>query len=471
MELGLLFEQNRFWEDKDVLNSDPHIRALSEAPLKIVHPSEHRINFNEDRVYVIRGPRQVGKTTLLKASVKKLLERDIDPRRVFYFAFDIGGVRNDRDVLDLLKTFVGWVRRYTDDRLWILLDEVTYTPQWSIGIKAAYDLGILKNVTLIATGSSSMDLKKGGDRLPGRRGKMPEENDVEMLPLTFKSFLESIQPDIEVPVLSDFSPHNVYEIGMQISLHSDIIKRGFESYIVCGGYPLPVLSYFKDEKIEESVFYTYLQTLLGDVAKAGKKEIYTRELVYALLSKQFEPITWDIITQLTSIGSHNTVAEYVDFLEASFILKNLYQTKNLGSGDMSFRKRRKVYFIDPFTLYTLNAWCKGSPDSFTSAQEILKDNAKKGKLVENIVGVHLKRKFQSVLFWRNRSEIDFICIKERNPFLYIESKYQHTITSDDKVGLKKVSGGIILSRDTLNFDETNNISIIPVSYFLAGLEA
>jgi len=471
MELSLLLEQNRFWEDRAALKSDPHIKALSVSPLKITHPAAGRISLNEDRVYIIRGPRQVGKTTLLKATIKKLLDKNIDPRRVLYFAFDIGGIKDNRDVLDLLKTYLGWIRRYTHKRVWILLDEVTYTPDWSTGVKAAFDLGILGNATLVATGSSSIDLKKGGDRLPGRRGIEPEKNDIEMLPLSFRSFLASVQPGIEIPTISGFSCGDIHDIVTQISFHGNIIKRAFEIYLICGGYPLSMVSYHKDEKIDESVFYTYLQTILGDIAKGGKREIYSRELLYALISKRFEPVTWDVITQMTSIGSHNTVAEYIDFFEASFVLKSLYQTKSLGGRDISFRKRRKVYFIDPFTFHTLNAWCGGSPDSFATTRKILTDSAIKGKIAENVIGIHLIRYFHSVLFWRNKCEIDFICIKERSPYLYIESKHQPIITSDDKVGLKKVGGGVILSRDTLAFDETNNIAILPVSYFLAGLGA
>jgi len=51
--------------------------------------------------------------------------------------------------------------------------------------------------------------------------------------------------------------------------------------------------------------------------------------------------------------------------------------------------------------------------------------------------------------------------------LYLEIKYQSKIVSEDKKSLKKVKGGLLLSRDILHFDKENNILIIPLAYFLA----
>jgi len=425
---------------------------------------------DEDRFYILRGPRQVGKTTLLKKLMKKLIfEKTVSSRRVLYFAFDIGGIRDDREVFDLLKTYISWVRRDTKERIWLFLDEVTYTPKWSTGIKAAFDSGLLKKVTLVSTGSSSIDLKKGGERLPGRRGKEPEENDIIMHPLSFRSFLQVIYPQLQLPLLQSSSLQDVYRTAHEISLYGDKIKDAFDIYLLTGGYPLPMICFHQKQEIEESIFYTYLQVILGDLAKIGKREMYARELVHSLISKWFEPVNWDIISQLTTIGSHNTVAEYIETLELMYVLKVIYQVRNLGGRELSFRKRKKVYFCDPFTYHTLRAWSMGAGESYRSAALLLKDTERQAKIVEGIVGTHLSSVFPTVAFWRDRGEIDFICLKERKPEIYIEVKYQPQIASDDKRSLKKVAGGLILSRDHMGQDMKNNIAIVPVPYFLASL--
>ncbi len=469
MELYRIAEQNPFWNKKDAIENDKHIQAVIDSPIKIVHPIEHTIKTNEDRVYILRGPRQVGKTTLLKKSIKKLIDNKRNPSNILYFAFDIGGIKDDTEVLDLIKTYVSYARRKSNTRLWLFFDEVTYTPNWSIGLKAAYDLGLLENTTIIATGSSSLDLRKGIERLPGRRGIKAEENDIYMLPLSFRDFLKSLYPNLKIPSFDSFSTNNILEVSTELSLNAEQIKNAFDMYLLTGGYPLPMISYIQNERIESSVFYTHLQAVLGDFVKSGKKELYLREITNSIISKKSEPLSWHHIAQMTNIGSHNTISEYVEFMEAMFILKILYQSKNLGSPMIAFKKRRKLYFFDPFTFHLLNGWILGTQSPFNKALETIQKSEDKSKLVEATCGIHLMRIFTSVLFWRNRREIDFICYRERKPVVYLETKYQTTITSDDKRALKKVKGGVLLSKDNLHYDAQNNIVIVPTPYFLAGL--
>jgi len=93
MELFRLREQNKWWDSPDALRADLHLRAVAEAPFSISHPAEMKINLTQDRLYILRGPRQVGKTTLLKRLIKRLITAEgVDPRSVFYFAFDIAGL-------------------------------------------------------------------------------------------------------------------------------------------------------------------------------------------------------------------------------------------------------------------------------------------------------------------------------------------------------------------------------------------
>ena len=66
MELGKLRFQNKYWDNKKLLNEDFHLKQLYQAPFILFHPIEKDIKLNEDRIYIVRGPRQIGKTTFLK---------------------------------------------------------------------------------------------------------------------------------------------------------------------------------------------------------------------------------------------------------------------------------------------------------------------------------------------------------------------------------------------------------------------
>jgi len=468
LELEKLAAQNPWWFNPQSIEDDFHLRQLKELSLIITHPLEKEINLESTRLYILRGPRQIGKTTLLKKIIKKLLEKGINPQNIFYFAFDIGGIKDEHEVADLIITYLNFAHKKSPSHFWLFLDEVTYTPRWSIGLKIIYDQGYFKNLTLIATGSSSLDLKKGGERLPGRRGIAPAQSDLVMLPLLFRDYIENIWQLKDLPKISlEDNPSSLFIKAQEISLYGEKIKKAWEEYIISGGYPLSIVNYKTKGFITEDVYYTYLQSILGDISKAGKSETYFRELTYALIEKQFTPVDWAILAQMTTIGSHNTVADYIETLEALYILKPLYQLKQLGGAQFSFRKRRKIYFIDLFIYATLSAWALGIGFSFSKIQELLNQSQIKGKIIENILALHLWHFSPMLSFWQNRGEIDFICIKERTPFLYLESKYQEKITSDNKKWLKKVEQGVIISKNTLNFDKTNHIAIIPAPYFCA----
>jgi hypothetical protein len=348
----------------------------------------------------------------------------------------------------------------------MFLDEVTYTPEWAIGLKVAYDQGLLQGVTIIATGSSGLDLKKGGERLPGRRGEAEGEKELIMLPVDFRTFL-SLTLKKELPSLSSFQKEEIHSLAQEVSFYGKEIQEAFDTYLLVGGYPLTINLYFQKSSVENSAYNTYLQAILGDLAKIGKKESFFREIASVIISKKFEPIDWQTIAQSTSIGSHSTVQSYVEDLTYLFVFNVLYPLKTLGGTAISFRKRRKVYFVDPFIFHALNSWGTGSAQPFDYACRWLENPENKAKLAESIVISSLKQKFPLHAFWRNRGEIDFIGFVNKRPEFYLEIKYQSKIVSEDKKGLKKTKGGLLLSKDMLSFDKENNILIIPLAYFLA----
>ena len=472
MELFRLREQNKWWDSPDALRADFHLRAVADAPFSISHPAKTKINLTQDRLYILRGPRQVGKTTLLKRLIKRLITAEgVDPRSVFYFAFDIAGLRDAQDVKDAVVSYINWARSVflNKNRLWLLLDEVTYTPDWSIGIKAVYDLGLLNRCTILATGSSALDLRRGGERLPGRRGLFPDQNDIDVTPMPFRSLLSCLHPDISIRTITEFSPEDVFEKARSASYFQSEIRRSFNNYILTGGYPLSVIDLATRGEITQGTYVTYQQALLGDITKAGKHEARLRELIGAILTKDAEPITWQILQQMTSIGSHNTVEDYIRTLEALYVVAIVHQVRSLGGTEISFRKRKKLYFIDPFQCHCLGGWSAGYSTYFDFAQRTAEDPLRISRVVEGITAAHLMQYFSKVAFWRNNAEIDFICIGDATVKMFAELKYQSQITSDDKKGLKKVKGGLLLTRDHLSIDKTNHIYMVPIDLFLSVL--
>jgi predicted AAA+ superfamily ATPase len=467
MELSKLRFQNKHWDNLEALREDIHLKQLLSAPLILRHPVEEKLRLNEDKVYIIRGPRQIGKTSLAKRKLKGLIDEHKDPKRAFYFAFDIGNIKDDNEVAGLIHTYINLVRKeFNDKRLWLFLDEVTYTPNWATGIKRAYDSGLLQNTTLIVTGSSALDLIKGGERLPGRRGTAAHENDLDMFPLSFRAYVDNLYGIKDLPYASESGASGLYDACLQASYYEEEIGQAFEEYLLCGGFPLSILGLRKGGEIEPSIYHTYLQALLGDMTKAGKTESYLREIAQAILQKRHEPVDWLMLSQESGIGSHHTAKDYVETLEAFFVLRVVHALRSLGGEEISFRKRKKIYISDPLVYSLLSAWIRGEIEPYKEALRMTEDTHYKSRLVENIVGIHLSQAFANIAYWRNRGEIDFIGLGGRRVPKYYEVKYQEKIVSGDKKQLKKVNGSVIISKKTLAYDEKNEIATVPAHLFL-----
>lgn len=471
MKIDTLRFQNPHWDRVENFFHDPSLERLKTAPKILFHPIKTRIPLEKDRVIVMKGPRQIGKTTLLKLMIKELLEGGKSPGSILYLAMDIAGVKSEHELFSALVTYSQFANTRGDGTRFLFLDEVTAVADWQTGIKKAYDSGLLRDTFLLATGSSALDLKHGSERLPGRRGHNPQENDLEMLPLLFRHYIENLFPDVKLPdawVPGLMSFESLYEKAQQLTYYDPEIKQAFEGYLMTGGLPLSTNEYLRNDghSISPEPYFTYLQSVLGDTMKIGKSERYFREIIAAVISKRFEPLDAHLITQMTDVGSHNTIADYLEALEGFYVLRSILQPKTLGSDLPAFKKRKKIYFRDPFFYHVLHAWVNGISDPFGWITQKMQDTIFKSKLVENIVGGHLMAMPGALFFWRNSYEIDFILSPVESKPVYMEVKYQSRVNNEDVKGLKKIGGGILLSFDSLTQRE-NNVIDIPVHLFLA----
>jgi predicted AAA+ superfamily ATPase len=126
-------------------------------------------------VTVLRGPRQVGKTTLLNQIIEELLTQGVNPKRIFRVQFDdiLNLRRLGTPILDLAawyaETIVGQslhsFAREQQGPVYLLLDEVQNLPDWATQLKHLVDL---QPVRAIVTGSSALRIEAGRDSLAGR---------------------------------------------------------------------------------------------------------------------------------------------------------------------------------------------------------------------------------------------------------------------------------------------------------------
>src|SRR5688572_10641333 len=98
-----------WWQGSAEIDRDPDLLRLAAAPVKVEVDIPFRLDV--DAVYTLRGPRQVGKSTLLKRVVAILLkDRGVPPRAILYFDVEGAGIETVLRLRNALTGYITWAR-------------------------------------------------------------------------------------------------------------------------------------------------------------------------------------------------------------------------------------------------------------------------------------------------------------------------------------------------------------------------
>ncbi|MBU4347355.1 ATP-binding protein [Patescibacteria group bacterium] len=442
--LEKMYNQNPWWEDYNAIRRDYHIKELQKNNFVFSNQDFLKHRF-ADGVYIATGPRQIGKTTHLKLLIQRMINSR-NKENFLYFNCDI--LDSKKDIAELVEKYLRNFR--SAGRKFILLDEITSVKDSILAIKYLIDKGEKSKITYILTGSSAVNIKKTGEFLPGRRGK---GKDFLFLPVSFSEFLTVQYPKINIAWTGKESIEKFYaRLNQKISLSAELGK-----YLVCGGIPRVINDYLLDDKkIDLDNFNLYRDWIASEVAKNGKREQIIKVILQRILISISSDISYNAFAADTGIGSHNTVYDYLMFLEDAFIIKQIYNY-SYQQKKVNFRKNKKIYLRDPFLFWLLGWWLNGKLESY---KEITENPALAGQLAENLTFLYLESLFGEVFFYKDRREIDFI---HKN--LAWECKYQNKVAPSDFKELLKFSGKrFVITKDELKI--TKDYQLIPLKLFL-----
>lgn len=235
-------------------------------------------------------------------------------------------------------------------------DEIQAIEKWEKFIRYLID----KKENVIITGSNASLLSRElGTKLTGRHLQ------AEMFPFSFKEFLafKKTTPSIS----------------------------SFEEYFQKGGFP----EYLKKENPE------ILHELLSDIVMKDiairfgiKNTSQLNKIVIYFISNVGKEFSYNSIKNMLEIKSVQSVINYISYLE------NAYLIFTLPRFSYSYKQQqvspKKVYSID-------NGFSANNSASFS------KD---KGKMLENMVFLGLRRKFKEIFYFQDKVECDFV-IKEK----------------------------------------------------------
>jgi len=262
---------NPWWDIPERIEADRSIEGYRESKLRWHPQIKDEFELNLDAVYTLRGPRQVGKTTVIKMIVKELLENGLPPQAIFYYACDL--VASAGELFQVIRQYQEFSQPQKFERRYVFIDEISLVPDWQYAVKQAIDLGWGRSTTLILTGSSAVDIKRGAERLPGRRGRVSQADKV-LAPLDFREFVDKCS---EAPINFELAsinalfeePKLIEKLKSQALVYLPRLTALFEKFLTVGGFPLAVECFLRKGELSRDIIETYLAVIRSGLAIFG----------------------------------------------------------------------------------------------------------------------------------------------------------------------------------------------------------
>lgn len=314
---------------------------LSKKQLSFERESLDKIKINSTFILIITGIRRCGKSTLMHQISEKIKEEKLffnfeDPR---IYGFDV-------DDFTKLDEIIG------DKLNYYFFDEIQNVEKWELFVRHLHD----REKNIVITGSNASLLSKElGTRLTGRNIQ------IELFPFSYSEF------------------------RMFKQLENNL--KTFNLYLDVGGFP----EYLKSKQKE------HLQQLFKDIVyrdiivRYGIRQVKTLiDIALFLIANVGKEYSLNGIKNTFRVGSANSVADYIQWLEDSYVLFSLPR----------FSWSLKSVSVNPKKIYCIDSgFAQANSLSFTED---------KGRLLENIVYLALRRKHKDLYYFKDNGECDFI---------------------------------------------------------------
>lgn len=337
---------------------------------KEYHTLRARLQEPRRFMHVLAGPRQVGKSTLVRQVVQEL---------TIPYSVEVADAVDPKDSDWIRRIWEGarttMTLRGEQERL-LVIDEIQKIDNWSEVVKREWDEDTRRHIQLkvVLLGSSRLLLKKG--------------------------LTESLAGRFELIRLGHWSYHEMHEaFGMTL-----------DQFIYFGGYPgaAPLVE-------DEKRWRKYIKDSL--VAPSIEKDVLMTSTIYkpALMKQLFElgcgysaemlSLT-KLMGQLQDAGNVTTLAAYLELLDQCTLLKGLQKYAHDDARKRSSIPKYQVYNNALLTAY------KGR--SFLTDRT---DTQLWGRWVESAIGAHLIGSAEEldyqIFYWRESSlEVDFILVNK-----------------------------------------------------------
>ncbi len=240
-------------------------------------------------------------------------------------------------------------------------DEIQNIDQWENFIRTIHDQGI----KIYITGSNASLLSRElGTKLTGRHITY------ELFPFSYSEFV------------------GFNNVGYNIDTFSDYMHKG------------GIAGYLQNENDD------YLQQLFSDiiirdiVVRYNLRNTKTiKELGLYLISNTGKQLSYGNLRNIFDIGSTNSVAQYISYFLDSYILFEIPK----------FNYSLKKQSVNPKKIYSI--------DTALSRVNTLSFSKDKGRVLENVVFLFLRRKYKEIYYFQGKGECDFV-VKYKGEIIY-----------------------------------------------------
>ena len=379
-----------------------------------------------NQIVVISGVRRCGKSSLLSIIKNRL---GLKENEYCYLNFDDERITADVHILSDLYAI--HLEIYRTEPVFFF-DEIQLVDGWEKFVNRMYEQGR----KLYVTGSNAKLLSSEiSTSLTGRTRVL------ELFPFSFAEYIRFLGRNYNMEQLS----------VRQLSL----LKNDMNTYLSQGGFPLVVKE--KDIELINGWFQDILyRDIVARYRLTSVAEL--RQIALYLASNIGKFFSYSTLQHISGIKSVSSVKDYLHYFESSYLF--YYLRKFDYSVKKQIMNSRKVYVID-------NAVASRLGFGFSE---------NRGRLMENVVFIELKRRNKEVFYHSGKQECDFLVTENLNVVEAIQVTYELKEENINREinGLKEamqlfnISRGIIITFEQghYDFEFSENIEIIPLYKWL-----
>ena len=363
----LLTEANPWWRSPDWRERDVQLLRVAKAPF--TYRPEALKDLERGGLYLLRGPRRVGKSTEIKRTIDGLIERGVVPRSIVHLSVE---GRSSGDLEALITHIAGTLRGKPGECFWFL-DEITAVQgSWPDVIKRMRDSNLqFAEDTVILSGSSATQIEEATKALAGRRGNALHVDRL-LFQMPFTAVARALGCDL--PKADTLRPDQLRtnKLVDLVDFYRPWIPgfiAAWDRYLGIGGYPQAVAAHLSQGSVDASFIETLFQIVHGD---ALARVNFTPEQKVAILRAVSRSLSSTL--SMTSVATDanvvpNTAAARLEDLRRSFLVFPVHREQGLAPKP---RAQAKWYFTDPLlaTLATARGAGKTSDPTALSEQQI-----------------------------------------------------------------------------------------------------